>query len=375
LSFSQNDSFMRFVKYVCFEYNRIICVLDNCMFLMIEIAVVDHEDEKIVPPKNLDKNIHPDKKDINKIIQDFWEEYNKKIKKLEIIFWKLDKKLEKRLSDDESFSYDVEKRWIMWAMQKDFEKIQSFIYPEVIDKIKDLSKYVDVADMLIVDILNDKKSYSWGVFDETRNYIDNIFNYNDYDYVDLDKDTPKDTEMFDYIENKTNDRSRIFISKLENIKYEKYIDLEASVLMFAHTFDDDQRYDYILEKILQNNCSLIETGGNLFRLGWFLKNKANLAKSYKDIIDNNQNLSLLLIENLVSNWRYSGVMIKTAWNEGAKKAAQEMSNEQYRNIVDTIGKYLLLNDLTKENADKIYTIIEKSIKDEDKTKLLTFKNL
>ncbi|MEI6774898.1 MAG: hypothetical protein WCL18_09350 [bacterium] len=45
-------------------------------------------------------------------------------------------------------------------MQKDFEKIQSFIYPEVIDKIKDLSKYVDVADMLIVDILNDKKSYS-----------------------------------------------------------------------------------------------------------------------------------------------------------------------------------------------------------------------
>ncbi len=336
---------------------------------MIEVAAIYNENEKPVSKKT-DKDNDKNQKDISKTIEGFGKEYHEKIAKLEEIFWKL----EKTLSESENNDFRYTKKWLIWALQSKFEKIQSFIYPQVNEKIWYLNTCMDSLIVLAGNVSDGKKPYSLDDFDSIRHSIESIFNYNDLDYMDINKEQPMDTEMFEYIKNKTNDRTAIFISKLENIKYEKYIDLESSAMMFAVTFNADKRYDYVLERILQNNCGLIQTPWELEQLARVLGEVPNLMKSYADIIENNQDLSLLLIEGRVRELNYWKVLLKAAWDEESKKAVNEVSDGQYNNLIIFIEKYLLLHNLRKENADKIHEIINNNIKNEDKERLMSLKD-
>ncbi len=343
---------------------------------MIENNIHNYENdgnEKNIPQKE-EIELNVDKKDILKTIDEFKKEYAEKIKILEEKLWQLGEKIKKNMTENDFLNSDAYINGFIWQIESVSEKIQSFIYPQVNDKIKSFNKYIDDSYSLIDDILTDKKFYSDNVFDDLNDSIISIFNYNDYDYVDIDLDKPRVDEMFDYIKNKTNDRTRIFISKLENIRFDKYEDLDYAVASFVIKLNGDLRYDYILEKIFKNNSGLIKEFSQLTSLMENLENRPDLMEIYIDIIDNDQNLSLLSIEFILSRLNNSYYMLSNIVNETDKKEINKTANEQYNKLLQTIEKFLLFSDLTPDNKIKINKIINENIKEEDKQKILSLQD-
>lgn len=291
-----------------------------------------------------------DIKYINQEIKDFSELYSKKYKELEIKVWILEKIFPTFQKNDFA---------CLQVIEKTVDHIQKFKYENVSDKISLLYKYTDEL-ISILDVISQKPENYWDldVFDErfsiVYDKISNIFNYTDYNYVDLDLYSLEYGNILKYIKNNPpNDITYKLLYKLKDMKPIDYKDLIGKIMVFDSNFQWDNRYDYIFENLLESNKSYFKTVWDVFLMR-ILKSIKNIkrAEIIKDFFEKDERLCLLLIESsfLLSN-------IDPDWS-------------LYSHNIKSLDDYLVLNTIDQNNKDKIIDIINKYVKESDRKRLI-----